>query len=84
MQWYKDSQTISLNSQVLCITHLPQVASIANNHYKISKKIENNRTYTHIELLNKEQRIKEIASLLSNGNITETSLKYAEELLEEK
>lgn len=80
----KKLQTISLNSQVLCITHLPQVASIANNHYKISKKIENNRTYTHIELLNKEQRIKEIASLLSNGNITETSLKYAEELLEEK
>ena len=72
---------ISKNSQVLCITHLPQVASIAKNHFKISKDITENRTFTKIELLNKEQRIHEIACMLSNGNITETSLKYAEELL---
>ena len=68
-------------SQVLCITHLPQVASIAKNHYKISKNIIDNRTYTKIELLNNEQRIYEIASMLSNGNVSENSLKYAEELL---
>lgn len=72
---------ISNNSQVLCITHLPQVASIAKNHYKISKGIIEDRTFTKIELLNTKQRIHEIACMLSNGNITETSLKYAEELL---
>ena len=77
----KKLQNIANNSQVLCITHLPQVASIAKNHFKISKGIIEDRTFTKIELLNKEQRIHEIACMLSNGNITETSLKYAEELL---
>ena len=77
----KKLQNIAKNSQVLCITHLPQVASIAKNHYKISKGIIEDRTFTKIELLNKKQRIHEIACMLSNGNITETSLKYAEELL---
>ena len=77
----KKLQNIAKNSQVLCITHLPQVASIAKNHYKISKGIIEDRTFTKIELLNKKQRIHEIACMLSNGNITETSLKSAEELL---
>lgn len=73
--------TISTNSQVLCITHLPQVASLANNHFKISKDIKDNKTYTIIEKLSYKERINEIANMLSNGNITENSLKYAEELL---
>lgn len=73
--------TISTNSQVLCITHLPQVASLANNHFKISKEIKDNKTYTIIEKLSYKERINEIANMLSNGNITENSLKYAEELL---
>lgn len=77
----KKLESISKTSQVLCITHLPQVASIAKNHYKISKEIIDNRTFTKIVLLNFEQRIHEIASMLSNGNISENSLKYAEELL---
>lgn len=73
--------TISTNSQVLCITHLPQVASLANNHFKISKEIKDSKTYTIIEKLSYKERINEIANMLSNGNITENSLKYAEELL---
>ena len=77
----KKLESISKTSQVLCITHLPQVASIAKNHYKISKEIIDNRTFTKIVLLNFEQRIHEIASMLSNGNVSENSLKYAEELL---
>ena len=77
----KKLQNISKNSQVLCITHLPQVASLADNHLKISKEINDNRTNTKILVLNKEQRINEIASMISNNNISEASLKYAEELL---
>lgn len=76
--------TISENAQVLCITHLPQVASLANNHFKISKEIKDNKTYTMINMLSNDERINEIANMLSNGNITENSLKYAEELLNNK
>ena len=80
----KKLKDIAKNSQVLCITHLPQVASIANNHLKISKHIDDNRTYTKISLLSKEDRVKEIASMISNDNVTEASIKYAEELLNNK
>lgn len=76
--------TISKKSQVLCITHLPQVASVADNHFKIEKTTTNNKTYTLIKKLNYNERINEIANLLSNGNITENSLRYAEELLNNK
>lgn len=76
--------TISKKSQVLCITHLPQVASVADNHFKIEKTTTNNKTYTLIKKLNYNERINEIANLLSNGNITENSLRYAEELLKNK
>lgn len=75
---------ISKNSQVLCITHLPQVASLADNHFKISKEIIDSKTYTKIELLNEEERVKEVASMISNGNITEASMQYASELIKNK
>ena len=77
----KKLKNISKNSQVLCITHLPQVASLADNHLKISKDVIDNRTFTKIKLLSYEERINEIASMISNNNISEASLKYAEELL---
>ena len=80
----KKLQSISKNSQVLCITHLPQVASIADNHFKISKGINGDRTFTKVELLDLNKRIEEVASMLSNGNISDASLKYAEELLKNK
>lgn len=76
--------TISKKSQVLCITHLPQVTSVADNHFKIEKTTNDNKTYTLIKKLNYNERINEIANLLSNGNITENSLRYAEELLKNK
>ena len=75
---------ISKKSQVLCITHLAQVASIGDNHIKISKDIKDNRTFTIIEELNDEKRITEVASMLSNGNITEASMMLAKEMLENK
>ena len=75
---------ISKDSQVLCITHLAQVASLATNHIKISKEIKDGRTFTVIENLNKEEKVKEIAAMLSNGNVTESSLSLASEMINEK
>ena len=72
---------ISKKSQVLCITHLAQVASISEYHYKISKKVEDNKTYTIIEELNGENRVMEIAKMLANGNLTDASVALAKELL---
>ncbi len=72
---------ISLNAQVLCVTHLPQVAAIADHHLKISKKVSNNRTVTNIENLTYPERVDEIAMMISNGQITTASKNLAIELL---
>lgn len=72
---------ISEKSQVICITHLPQVASISDHHLKISKEVVDNRTYTKITPLDKDGRIKEIAEMISKGKPTEASLALAHELL---
>lgn len=72
---------ISNNSQVLCITHLPQVAAIADNHYYISKYVNDGRTETSLKELDEKQKIREIARMLSGSEITELTLKHAEELI---
>ena len=75
---------IAMNAQVLCVTHLPQVAAIANHHLKISKKVSNNRTITDLETLSVTERIDEIAMMISNGQITSASKNLAVELLNHK
>lgn len=77
----KKLQSIASTSQVLCITHLPQVACLAHQHLKISKETIDGRTFTKITTLENEGRIYEIASMISNGIPTEASLNYAKELL---
>ena len=72
---------ISNNSQVLCITHLPQVAASADNHYYISKSVNDGRTETSLKELDEKQKIREIARMLSGSEITELTLKHAEELI---
>jgi len=74
--------SLGTQNQVICITHLPQIASFASHHYRIEKRISKNRTYTHIKKLNKKERIKEIARLLAGSHITEASLQNAQEMLE--
>jgi DNA repair protein RecN (Recombination protein N) len=75
---------LALKHQVICITHLPQIASFAENHYKIYKVVEKGRTFTKLEELEWESRVREIARMMVGGNITETSLKNAEEILRRK
>lgn len=72
---------LSLNTQVICITHLPQVASLSNQHIKISKNVVKGRTFTTIKELNLEEKIYEIATMISGGKVTESQLEYAKEMV---
>lgn len=67
--------------QVLCITHLPQIARFGTHHYKISKQVANGRTISLIRPLDKNERIDEIARMLGGIEITETTLAHAREIL---
>ena len=67
--------------QLISITHLPQVASQAEHHYFIYKNNEGERTQSHIRVLQREDRITEIAKMLSNDQVTPEALKAAEVLL---
>ena len=74
---------ISESHQVLCISHLPNIAAIADYNYFISKHIQNERTNTNIKLLNENEVINEIARI-SSGEINEATLQYATELRNKK
>lgn len=72
---------ISAKKQVLCVTHLAQIASLANNHLLIKKEILDNRTYTSVKSLDLPERIREVARIMGGENITEMTLKAAQELI---
>jgi DNA repair protein RecN (Recombination protein N) len=71
---------LSAKRQVLCATHLPQIASMGDFHLKVDKKRKNGRTYIEVTEISGDDRLSEIARMLS-GTITEVSLKHAKELL---
>ncbi|MFQ5335214.1 MAG: hypothetical protein ACE5DN_03970, partial [Flavobacteriales bacterium] len=75
-------EELSECKQVLCITHLPQIASRGRTHFKIFKEQQNNRTVSKIRKLTRDERIKEIASLVSGESITASGLEQAVRLLE--
>ena len=77
----KKMHNISKYMQVLCITHLPSVASIGDNHYHIYKEEIDNRTYTRINLLNMDERIKEVAVMLSGNKVSLYALDAAKEMI---
>ncbi len=72
---------LAADRQVICVTHLPQIASKASAHYAIEKIVIEGRTKTVVKFLTKESRREEIARMLSGNNITENALKHASELL---
>ena len=74
-------KTLARGQQVLCITHLPQIAAFADQHYLIAKQEQAGRTRTSIRQLSKEERRQEVARMLSGAHVTETSLKHAEQML---
>ena len=72
---------VASGSQVLCISHLPQVAAMADTHLFISKVITGGRTKTYVTSLNVEEKIKEIGRMISGAEITDLTKKHAEELI---
>jgi DNA repair protein RecN (Recombination protein N) len=73
--------SVSVGKQVLCVTHLPQIAAMADTHFLISKAEQNGRTYTSVTPLDLAGRTAEIARLIGGAKITENTLKSAEEML---
>ena len=74
-------RSVASHKQVLCVTHLPQLAALANTHLLIAKSERDGRTYTSVTPLDIEGRKKELARIIGGTNITETTLKSAEEML---
>lgn len=74
---------VSIGSQVLCISHLPQVAAMADHHDYIVKKTENNRTKTEVEILTEEEKVAEISRMIAGIEVTELTRKHAREMLEQ-
>ena len=74
-------KTVAAHKQVLCVTHLPQLAALADNHLLIAKEERGGRTYTTVTPLDLEGRKRELARIIGGANITETTLKSAEEML---
>jgi DNA repair protein RecN (Recombination protein N) len=72
---------VSRGQQVLCITHLPQVAAFADHHCRVEKRVEGGRTVTVIASLSGEQRVAEMARMLGGVSITDTTLEHARELI---
>jgi DNA repair protein RecN (Recombination protein N) len=74
-------KSLARSNQVLCVTHLPQIATFADHHYVIEKKERSGRTRTTIRLVSGEERTEEVARMLSGAKLTDTSRKHAEQMI---
>jgi DNA repair protein RecN (Recombination protein N) len=74
-------KTLSKRQQVVCITHLPQIAAFADQHFLIEKADKDGRTRTSIRRMEEGERAREVARMLSGAKLTETSLEHARQLL---
>jgi DNA repair protein RecN (Recombination protein N) len=77
----KKLKSLARTSQVLCVTHLPQIATFAEHHYLIEKKRTGDRTRTSIRKISGPERTEEVARMISGAKLTDTSLKHAEQML---
>jgi DNA repair protein RecN (Recombination protein N) len=77
----KKLKALARANQVLCVTHLPQIATFADQHYVIEKKAVGGRTRTNVRLVTGEERTEEVARMLSGAKLTETSRKHAEQMI---
>ncbi len=77
----KKLKTLSKANQVLCVTHLPQIATFADHHYVIEKREAGGRAKTTVRQITGEERTEEVARMLSGAKLTETSRKHAEQML---
>jgi DNA repair protein RecN (Recombination protein N) len=77
----KKLKSLSRSNQVLCVTHLPQIATFADHHYLIEKKQTAGRTRTTVRPITGDERTEEIARMLSGAKLTDTSMKHAEQMI---
>jgi DNA repair protein RecN (Recombination protein N) len=70
--------------QVLCVTHLPQIARFAEHHARIEKRVEGGRTRTVIEFLDRDRRVEELARMMSGKRVTAAARRHVHELLDRK
>lgn len=73
---------VSHSSQVLCVTHLPQIAAQGINHYKITKRTNDGRTFTSVDLLDHQGRVEELARIIGGVEVADSARDYAKELIE--
>ena len=73
--------SLSKKCQVICITHLPQIASMGDEHFRIEKQLHNDHAYTTLKKLDDSERIKELSRMISGSNVTEASIKNSQEML---
>jgi DNA repair protein RecN (Recombination protein N) len=77
----KKLKSLAKSNQVLCVTHLPQIATFADHHYVIEKKERDGRTRTTVRPVSGEERTEEVARMLSGARLTDTSRKHAEQMI---
>ena len=77
----KKLSSLARHHQIICITHLPQIAKFGNHHFRISKRVSDGRTSTTIKRLSETERVKEIARMLGGEKITRATLNHAHEML---
>jgi DNA repair protein RecN (Recombination protein N) len=79
----KKLRTIAERHQVLCVTHLPQIASLADRHYAVRKRIERGRTHTEVTELAADERVEEVARMLGGETITDLARRHAREMVKQ-
>jgi DNA repair protein RecN (Recombination protein N) len=77
----KKLRRVAAKRQVFCITHLPQIACMADSHYGVAKSVKNDRTTTVVRMLDDKERVDEIARMLGGKIITDATIKHAEEMI---
>ncbi len=77
----KKLKSLARSNQVLCVTHLPQIATFGDHHYVIEKRESGGRSHTSIRLVTGEERTEEVARMLSGAKLTETSRRHAEQMI---
>lgn len=79
----KSIRQLAQTHQIICITHLPQIAAFGKAHYRVEKYVDNGRTFSRVNLLSGENRVKEIASLMGGKKLSEEILQSARQLIKE-
>jgi len=77
----KKLKKVAQSHQVVCVTHLPQIAALADSHYVVRKEVARGRTYTEVKKLHEKDRVAEVARMLGGVKITEKAMRHAEEMV---